>query len=198
MMAGLAMLSACSTDTLINSITSLGGDTAGGRGALEVVFVNNTPYRAIFTFGAFDPQDQTSVPEYSQYVVDSRRSATALNRGLSSGETSSRGLLLFTCGRLFSLGGAELLERIDEKEAEPLNNAPKLEDALREGVYFTSSALDSDDPNGVTSYDLRIDPVNSLLGVDYECDSLLIYTFNYNSDGQITTTLDVIASDDTD
>jgi hypothetical protein len=154
----------------------LGGDVAGGRGSIEVVFDNQTPYRAIFTFGTYDPQDQTSVPVYGQFAVDPEQDETPFNRGLDPDTVSPRGSVFINCGRVFSLGGQELINRIEAEDVEPFNNAPVIEAALRTGIYFTAAPLDDPDANAVENFAIRADPVVSLVGVDYGCDSLLVYT----------------------
>jgi hypothetical protein len=73
----LASLGSCTNLPLsiVNSVASLGGNVAGGRGGVDIVFDNQTQYRAIFTFGIYDPQDQTSNPTYGQFVVDAGKNA---------------------------------------------------------------------------------------------------------------------------
>lgn len=189
----LATVPACH-DLWINTVAPLGGNTAGGRGAVSVIFVNETPYRAIFTFGTYDPQDQTSIPRYGQFAVDPERDETAFNRGLPPDTVTVRGSFTVNCGRLFSLGGEELIGRIAEEDVAPFDNAPVIEAALRPGVYFTSAPLDDPDANAVEHWDAMLEPVNSLLGVDYFCDSLLIYTFEMDPDrpGQVRVRLEAV------
>ena len=45
---------------LDNLTASLGGSTAAARGTVRVLFINNTPHRAVFTYGTFDQTDQFS------------------------------------------------------------------------------------------------------------------------------------------
>lgn len=195
----VASLSGCQ-DIWINSIYPLGGQIPGGRGTMDVVFSNQTPYRAIFTFGTFDRLDETSVPGYGQFVVDPEQDETPFNRGLGADTVTERGTFLINCGRVFSLGGEELISRIQAEDAEPLNGAPAVDAAFRTGIYFTSAPLDDPDPNGVDSFNIRIDPVESLIGVDYSCDSLLIYTFTVdpNNANNVLVDLQVIENTEED
>lgn len=185
-------------DLWINTVAPLGGDVAGGRGLVEVVFANETPYRAIFTFGIYDPQNQNSVPQFGQFAVDPQQDETAFNRGLAADTVTQRGSVLFNCGRVLSLGGQEMLDRIREAEASPFNNAPLIEAAMRTGIYFTSAPLDDPDANGVERYDVRADPVNSLVGVNFSCDSLLIYTLELDPEdaGRVRIRLDAVPAVD--
>jgi hypothetical protein len=190
----LALVPSCQ-DAWVNTIFPLGGNTPGGRGIMTVVFVNDTQFRAIFTFGTYDPQDQTSVPQFGQFAVDPEQDETVFNRGLDPDTVTPQGSFVVNCGRVFSLGGQELIDRINEqKDPTPVNQAPVVEAALRAGVFFTSAPLDSPDANAVENFDIRLDPAPSLLGVDYACDSLLIYTFEPDPDnpGQVRVRLDVI------
>jgi hypothetical protein len=190
----LVLVPSCE-DIWINTIFPLGGNVPGGRGVVDVVFVNDTPYRAIFTFGTYDPQDQTSVPQFGQFAVDPSQDETPFNRGLDPDTVTQRGTFVVNCGRVFSLGGEELIARINQEEdPTPVNQAPVVEAALRPGIFFTSAPLDDPDANAVESFDVRLDPVLSLLGVDYACDSLLIYTFEMDPEqaGQVRVQLEVI------
>ncbi len=192
----LALLPAC-PDGLLNDIADLGGDTPGARGTVSIVFDNQTPYRAIFTVGVYDPQDQTSLPQYIQYAVDPDATANAFNRGLAAGTTTLQGDLPFTCGRVVSIGGADMISIIKGEDLTPADGSAVIDDALREGIYFSDKALNDADANGVDAPILHADPVVSLLGPDYECDALLIFHFavdNTQADG-VRVTLDVIPNE---
>jgi hypothetical protein len=195
----LALVPACA-DLLANNLASLGGDTAGGRGTIDVIFDNQTPYRAIFTVGVYDPQDQTSEPTFVQYAVDTDQTATAFNRGLAAETVTTRGTLQFSCGRVVSIGGAEMIDLIQSNDLTPLNSAPIIDAALREGIYFSDKTIDDDDANGVDDPVLHADPVVAYLGTDFECDALLIFTISLDSDQAdgVRVTLDVIPNEETD
>ncbi|HOJ74731.1 MAG TPA: hypothetical protein PLL65_12460 [Phycisphaerae bacterium] len=186
----LVALPSCQ-DIWINSIYPLGSGAAGGRGTIEVVFDNQTPYRAIFTFGSYDPQDQTSEPIYGQFAVDPDQDPTPFNRGLDPDTVTPRRSFAVNCGRVFSLGGQTLINRIQAADLQPFNNAPVIEAALRTGIYFTAAPLDDPDANAVEKYAVRADPVMSLLGVDYSCDSLLVYTLRLDPENSERVIIDL-------
>lgn len=189
----LALVPAC-PDALYNNVASLGGTTAGQRGNTSVVIENQTPYRAIFTIGVYDPQDETSKPVYYQFAVDSDQTQNTFNRGLAAAAVTPQGAMVFTCGRVVSFGGQEMIDRINADNLAPANGAPVNDAALRAGIYFSDKPLDDSDANGVTDPVLHADPVTSLLGPDYECDALLIYRIMLDSskpDG-VRVTIDVI------
>ena len=60
----------CNVDNLLNQTASFGGDTAGGRSKFRYVIINNTPYRALFTAGAYDDLDQNTTPQFQQFGND--------------------------------------------------------------------------------------------------------------------------------
>ena len=45
----------------------MGGRTAGGRGTVQIVVINNTPYRAVFTVGLYDQTDPGFAPAFEQF-----------------------------------------------------------------------------------------------------------------------------------
>ncbi|MEP0844029.1 MAG: hypothetical protein HRF43_15105, partial [Phycisphaerae bacterium] len=55
--AALAGTAGCDLDTFLNNTASLGGNTPGQRGNVRVAFINHTPFRAVFTYGTYDPQN---------------------------------------------------------------------------------------------------------------------------------------------
>lgn len=176
----LASLGSCSPELFLNNFASLGGDTPGGRGVLEIVFDNQTQSRAIFTFGIYDPQDQTSKPTYGQFVVDAAEDATEFNRGLPAMTTTTIGSFTPSCGRLISFGGEQMIARIKAKDLKTFNSAPTVEAAFRTGIYFTNVPLDDTNANAndeTSPNVIHIDAVNSYLGTDYECDARLVYQF---------------------
>lgn len=176
--APLMLAGAGSCSFYYNNVASLGGgSTAGSRGKLEIVFDNQTQYRAIFTFGVYDPQDKTSLPEYGQFVVDTTQDVTQFNRGLQPMMTTKVGSFTPTCGRVISFGGDQMISRIKDNNVKPFNKAPTVEAAFRSGIYFSDKPLNDPDANATETYALHLDPVLSSLGVDYECDARLIFQF---------------------
>lgn len=151
-------LSGCG-ENLLYLTASLGGYTAGERGALGVLFINNTPHRAVFTFGSYDPADQFSEPDFDQFgPADPTR--TLDGNGVSE-------ILTFECARTFSLGSPGLLTLIEEN---PPDRTPD-ETALVEGVGFFDVSGDNGEGEqvGVAA------PFEARLGVDFPCNALLIF-----------------------
>ena len=153
---------------VLNNTASLGGTVPGQRGKIRVAFINNTPFRAIFTFGTYDPQNQYSTPEFEQFYVDP--DATNRLEGNSSSQTFQ-----FTCGRVVSVGDAALIARIQSTRATRFNGGPTSSAALQTGIAFSDRPLD--DPAADQPTAGRSDPIITLQGAQYQCDSLLVYTF---------------------
>lgn len=173
----LVCLGSCLPEFILNNTASLGGDIAGGRGALDIVFDNQTPYRAIFTFGVYDPQNKNAVPAYGQFAVNNSQPANQFNRGLPANTTTAIRSFVSPCGRLVSFGGEDMIDRIQKLDIAPLSGAPIVEAAFRTGIYFIDTPVDGADPNAEQSSVIHIDAVNSFLGTDYECDARLLYQF---------------------
>lgn len=137
---------------------------------LRVAFINNTNFRAIFTFGAYDQLNQNTIP-------------TNLGQVRLEALTSSQ---TFTqpCRRTFSVGGAELIRLIKENRNNPQINIPD-ERALIQGVNFSGAPLgdplEAEPTEGTAEGSVR------LVGVDYSCartdirqttgTGLLLFTF---------------------
>src|SRR5690606_5035764 len=101
----LAVGAACVPGGILNNTVSLGGNNPGQRGNINVTFINNTPFRAIFTYGVYDPQNTTFGPEFKQFFVDP-------DPDLRLEGNSESEVVTFTCGRAFSIGGEELIDRV--------------------------------------------------------------------------------------
>lgn len=175
--AGVTTMASCNTISLGN-LTSPTSDF-GVLGQINpriirVGFINNTPFRAIFTFGAYDQLDEESIPTGFQQL--------RLEGGTSSAQFNQ------PCRRTFSVGGEELIRLIEENR-----NSPQLtitdERALVDGVNF--SAAPAGDP-------LAAEPTEGtalgrvvLVGVDFTCarndirqqtgTGLLIFTFEQDA-----------------
>ena len=169
--AGLG-LAGCGAD-LSNLTASFGGGTAGARGKVQVVFINNTPHRAVFTFGTYDQTDQSSKPDFRQFSND------PAGLILEGDSTSLIGSL--NCARVFSIGGPRMLALIQKN----LPDATVAQDAMIEGVEFfrveaaTGNATAAPAPvsQGTTP------PFEALLGVDFPCNALLIVRFEIDDLG---------------
>ncbi len=148
---------------------SLGGDTAGTRGSVRVLFINNTPYRALLTAGTYDPADQTTEPDFVQFSADP-------TIGTLAGNAQSR-ILTIDCGRRFAVGSAGLLAAIERN----LPDANADEDALLNGVGFSAAAADEDDAGEATEG--LAPPVEFTIGEDFICNSLLIVRLEIDDAG---------------
>jgi hypothetical protein len=149
---------------------SLGGQTAHIRGTMRVLIINNTPYSATFTVGAYDHTDQTTVPTYVQYGL------TNLN---FLGGDSQTPIQDFPCTRACSVGGAEMLgfleRNLPEEDYEAL-----AEDASIVGVEFWGEpeGEDGESPSiGLAA------PLDVFIGADYACNALLIFRLEFNDVG---------------
>ncbi len=153
----------CSVDTFQNQTASFGGDQAGSSGNIGVAFINNTPFRAIFTYGTYNNTDQFDQPDVDQFV--SVPGGNALE-----GEVVGN-LRTLSCDRVFSVGDSELL-RLIEENADDSALAPE---ALFEGIAFSSAPVGDERTNVATEG--FAPPVRALLGVDFPCGSIIIIRF---------------------
>jgi hypothetical protein len=155
---------ACTPAAFFNNTISLGGDVPGRRGNVNVAFINNTPFRAIFTFGTYDPQNPLFVPQFDQFTAG----PNAADR--LEGNTDSQ-VFTFQCGRAMSIGGDELIQRIREEGL----GTDADQAALEPGITFSDRPLDDPDADQPTAG--RAVGVVTLQGYEYRCESLLVYTF---------------------
>jgi len=151
----------------LNQTASLGGGTAGNRGDIGVVVLNNTPYRAVMTLGSYDQASQSFSPDAKQFTLDG---ATQLD------PDSSGGFLSFSCGRVFSLGGPRLLAALSASDSSDLSP-----DAMIEGIEFFS--VDAANPDAQPVGQGKAAPYEVLLGVDFPCNSLLIFKLEVDEGG---------------
>jgi len=145
-----------------NLTASLGGNSAGGRGSVGVVMLNNTPHQAVLTLGSYDQTEGPGAPDVQQYSLDGE---------LRLEPNSDGGLLSFDCARVFSIGGPRLLARIEDQGSEAD------ESALVEGVEFFSTGEGDSVSQGLAA------PFEVLLGVDFPCNALLIFKLEVNDAG---------------
>ena len=149
--------------SLVNLTSSLGGDVAGQRGSLSIVYINNTPDQVVFTFGTYDTLNEESVPSFGQFVLDSP------NWSLGGGESSD--IVTVKCGRVFGMGSPMLLNLITENAGDREID----DEALVEGVQFFA--------NGATEASGTAPPFEASLGVDFPCEALLIIRFEHDEVG---------------
>lgn len=151
-----------------NQSASLGGDRAGSRGEVRVLFINNTDARVVFTYGTFDQFDSSSRPDFGQFLP---QGSMVLDAGEQSSLAANSPGSALTCGRVFAIGSERLLSLLAAGQPSGID-----EDALVDGVQFVDVATDGEGeetliPAGAAQ------PLEALLGVDFPCGALLIVTF---------------------
>lgn len=171
------MFAAAGCDAILSASASLGGDSAGQRGTARVVFINNTPYRAVFLFGAYDDLDQNTEPQVTQFSSE--------NVPLEG--NSQSGVANIDCSRVFSVGGKGLLQRI--RENLPEDTVPM--ELMIEGVNFSSAPVGDDNADVATEGVAA--PLDARIGVDFECNSLLVYRLEINDLGPEPFTVELTA-----
>jgi len=159
----------CAFDALLRTTASLGGNTAGQRGNVEVLFINNTPFRAVFTFGTYDNLDQDSMPQLQQFSSDTQT--------MNLEGDSQSAILQIPCARVFSIGGQGLITRVRNQ----LDDGQFQEEALVPGVNFSSAAVGDDDADAATEGTAA--PHTAFIGSDFECNALVIYRFEFSDVG---------------
>ena len=147
---------------------SLGGATAGARGEFRVLFINNTPHRAVFTMGTYDTLDAFAAPAFAQFGFE----GDDLNL---PGDSESL-IGAFPCARVFSIGSSRLLTLIKGNDPD----AELISEASQEGVTFFAE----DEPNGEGEISEGTIPAfEARLGTDFPCGALLIARFEINDVG---------------
>lgn len=178
-----AILAGSGCNLIANQSAPLGGDTAGTRGEVQVVFINNTPFRAVFTTGTYDQFDQFSEPDFDQFALSADDGDT-----LEGDDSTTIGT--FDCGRVYSVGGSNLLNLIEANRFD----ANVVADAFIEGVAFYEV-----DPDTGEAIELMgtAPALDELLGVDFPCNGLLIFRFEFDDVGpnDFLITFELIPSD---
>jgi hypothetical protein len=169
-----AMSSSCSTTALFNVPAARSDlNPATGRPTprtIRVGFINDTPYRAIFTFGAYDQLDKTSIPTgFGQLRLEGQTSSAQIDQ---------------PCRESFSVGGAALIRLITDNENDPSINVTD-QQALVTGVNFSSAP--ANDPLAAEPTEGTAQGLVVLSGVDFTCartdireltgTGLLMFTF---------------------
>ena len=166
----LAGCGGCNPDPLLHQTASFGGDTAGQRGTADVLFINNTPFRAIFTFGAYDDMNEDAQPQLLSFGPNG-----VPPQNLEGNAFSAR--LPVTCARVFSVGG-DTMRRLAEENLDP---SAILEEALVPGVLFSSAAIGEE--NEALPTEGTADPLDLWLGADFPCGCLIVFRFEVNDVG---------------
>ena len=150
----------CAPELMQNQTAPLGGN-------VSVIFVNETSFRASYTFGTFD--DLARKPAGPVNFLQNR-----LTAGLSSAPSS------LICARNMAIGTTKLLERVIDTDGDlSVNFDP---DAFSVTVNF-SDAPDGSDLEAVATVGTAVG-VNRLVGVDYSCGDELIFTFRQDPDAE--------------
>lgn len=210
-MVGVVMmgsLASCSDEfALLFNFSSLGGDIPGRRADLKVKFVNQTPYRPVFTYGTYDPLNTPSgdassfPPKFGQFVIDTSTGGTRLDAFSESAViTWTRESLSDPggCGRAISLGNEALIKLIEDDttlldEAKPEALRPLCNDVTNKPTYgiafFRETSPGPAEDACITQTDIVAwsDPAVTLQGepsispsgdVQYPCDgSTVVFTF---------------------
>jgi hypothetical protein len=154
LVAALAALTGgCTGDFLSNLIEERSGN-------ISVIIINNTPYRASFTIGAYDALalNPVTAPDLDQRRVEAMTSTAPFN---------------LNCVRNVAIGTAELVERVIETEGDLANGFDQ--DAFSEFVNFSSAPID-DEAAALPTIGTA-DGLEVFLGVDFACGDQLIFTF---------------------
>lgn len=170
-------ITSCSPAALSNLIGARSDLTPGALGtprAIQIAFINNTPFRAIFTFGAYNQLDQTSIPtNFGQLRLEGNSSSAQIAQ---------------PCRQSFSVGGDELIRLLQANERDPNINITDPR-ALVRGVNFSSAPLG--DPLEAEPTEGTAQGLTVLNNIDFTCartdirdqtgTGLLIFTFEQDA-----------------
>jgi len=157
-----------------------------GRGDIGIGFINRTPYRAIGTFGGYDPQDQDTFVGLGQLGVTAQ---------LELEPNSAGRVYAMPVTREFSIGGRRLIDLVLDNDLQhelfviyrfpvPFPSAAlnasmfqfvPARDLLYEGIGFAGAPFD--DPQRWMATEGTAPPMVVSLGVDYRSDDILIFDF---------------------
>lgn len=146
-------LSGCAGDLFSNQ-------TAERVGNVSVIFINNTPFRASFSFGTWDSLDRVTPGP-----------VTLQQARVAAGVTTDPTTL--PCRRNFAIGSEEFNQRVIDTRADDTANFDP--DAFTDGVNFSSAPADSDAAALPTRG--KAQPIELLLGVDFSCGDIIIFTY---------------------
>lgn len=157
----------------------LAGNTQPLTTSVAVGLINTTPYRAIFTVGAWEPLDRQSLPQFSNIRLEAK-SADTPGQGVFEMDTAvlASGTAQFGCRRAISVGAADLIQQINNQKDLLAKVNPAFDitnkNAMITGVNFSDAALDSPDVDNPTVG--TAEPLTANQGVDYPCGSAVIFT----------------------
>ncbi len=172
--AGVISCTSAALSALVSPRSSFNNNAQLVSRVVQVAFINNTPFRAIFSFGAYNQLDQDTIPSSSRQLrVEGNTTSADFNQ---------------PCLQTFSVGGAELIRLIRKFEPDPSVNVTDPR-AVVDGVNFSGAPLG--DP-------LEAEPTEGtalgsvvLSGVDFNCErtdildptgaALLLFTFEQDA-----------------
>jgi hypothetical protein len=158
-LAGVAgLVAGCNSAFINNLIEPLGDD-------IEVVFINDTAFRASFTFATYDPLDRTAPGG-----VDFEQ------RRLEGGGTTDT--IVLSCARAFAIGTDELVQRMNNLDAQTSEDFDA--DAFDSVVHFSNA--DADSELAALPISGTAAGVEKLVGVDFSCGDRLIFTIRRDPD----------------
>ncbi|MFQ5423395.1 MAG: hypothetical protein ACE5F9_05380 [Phycisphaerae bacterium] len=161
----LVLLIASCTPTAFLNLTVPTSDFAPGMGTpvprrLQVGFINNTAFRAIFTAGSYDPLDRNTSPtNFAQLRLEGN---------------SSSAQIPIPCRKVLSLGDEELIRLIGINNLTV--NDPR---ALIDGVNFSGAPLG--DPLEAAATEGTAQGLTLQAGVDFNCEGLVLLTFEQDA-----------------
>ncbi len=161
-LAALSLI-ACDEQAFFTHFASLGGNTPGSRGTVRISFVNNTPHFAVFTFGLYDPLDETGTPSFGQFFADADNPEQRLERFSTSDVLSLR------TGRVLSLGDRDFIEYMR------LRSPTVDKTTLAEGIQFLDRLAADPDVQSTLIY--GFDRQVLLLGTDFVTGAEITFTF---------------------
>jgi len=147
-----ALVSSCTPSAFLNL-------TVTRRNNIQIGFVNNTPFRANFTFGGYDVLDKATVPVFGQLRVEGNTTATTQTQA---------------CRRTFSLGGEELIRLITVQNL-TVNDQP----ALHKDIFFSSAP--ANDPLAAAPTEGTANALVLQDGVDFQCSGVLTFAFEQDA-----------------
>jgi len=147
------------------SPTLLQNLTAERTGNVTIQFINNTPFRAAFSYGSYDAWDKSPGPvDLQQLRLEAHTTSAAAT---------------VTCRRNVAVGTQDFVKRVlDTKTDQSTANFDA--DAFDSVVHFSSAPTDSTGaalPSAGTALG-----VEKLLGVNFGCANELIFTFVQDPD----------------
>lgn len=149
----LVVGSSCTQEQILANIVAR-------RGQANIAFINETPYRAVFSFGLYDPLDQQTRLQFRQLRLE--------------GESISE-VFSLDCQRAISVGGRRLLQLATDQELQIDD-----EDAFVVGVSFSDT--DPQDPLAGQPTVGMAEPLTILLGIDYSCETFVVFVFREDAE----------------